>query len=104
MTVFINWVNFLSWFRIFILDLFLVKMGIIFFSELLPKLPTSGVFEIDSALTRQPVSNAIDTSTVWQYADDESQWHNFQWYESRILEVSVVYTSPTENVVLVTIL
>ena len=57
------------------------------FSELLPKLPTTGLFEIDGALTRQPVT--IDTSTVWQYADDDSQWHNFQWYESRILEVGV---------------
>ncbi|CAG0886042.1 unnamed protein product, partial [Darwinula stevensoni] len=55
--------------------------------ELMPPLPTTGIFSVDSLLSR---SSGIQQETIaWQWRDDRSTWHNYSPLDSRIIEVSM---------------
>lgn len=58
--------------------------------ELMPKLPTHGMFAVDSLLEKPsslPGSNHHDLPIVWQWRDDRSQWHPYSPMDCRIIEV-----------------
>ncbi|KAJ8973590.1 hypothetical protein NQ317_010027 [Molorchus minor] len=54
--------------------------------ELMPKLPTDGIFAVDSLLER-PSSMAKD-QPVWQWRDDRGLWHPYGAVDSRIIEAA----------------
>lgn len=53
--------------------------------ELMPMLPSDGIFAIDGALQR-PSGCAQDT-VMWQWQDDRATWQNYSTSDSRIIEV-----------------
>ena len=53
--------------------------------ELMPKLPTDGLFAIDLML-RKSSSQSTDC-VVWQWLDDHGMWHPYSVIDSRIIEV-----------------
>eukprot|EP00795_Rhopilema_esculentum_P016382 gene16382-7784_t len=57
-----------------------------FVSELLPKLPATGVFSVDALLVKGSQQNT--TSGCWQWRDDRGVWHNYMWVDNRILEAA----------------
>ncbi|CAH0556432.1 unnamed protein product [Brassicogethes aeneus] len=54
--------------------------------ELMPKLPTDGIFAVDALLER-PASVAKD-QPVWQWRDDRGLWHPYGPVDSRIIEAA----------------
>ncbi|XP_066255069.1 E3 ubiquitin-protein ligase TRIP12 isoform X1 [Euwallacea similis] len=52
--------------------------------ELMPKLPTDGIFSVDALLER-PTILAKD-QPVWQWRDDRGWWHPYGAVDSRIIE------------------
>lgn len=59
----------------------------------MPKLPTHGMFAVDSLLEKSsplPGSNHQDIPIVWQWKDDRSQWHPYSPMDCRIIEVSIL--------------
>ncbi|XP_026324123.1 E3 ubiquitin-protein ligase TRIP12 isoform X4 [Hyposmocoma kahamanoa] len=53
--------------------------------ELMPRLPTDGIFAVDAHLDR-PWSAATDRTPHWQWRDDRGVWRSYSWAESRALE------------------
>ncbi|XP_026764305.2 E3 ubiquitin-protein ligase TRIP12 isoform X3 [Galleria mellonella] len=53
--------------------------------ELMPRLPTDGIFAVDAHLDR-PWSAANDRTAHWQWRDDRGTWRSYSWAESRALE------------------
>ncbi|KAL4705000.1 hypothetical protein ACJJTC_009788 [Scirpophaga incertulas] len=53
--------------------------------ELMPRLPTDGIFAVDAYLDR-PWSAPTDRSAHWQWRDDRGVWRSYSWAESRALE------------------
>ncbi|XP_041974550.1 E3 ubiquitin-protein ligase TRIP12 [Aricia agestis] len=53
--------------------------------ELMPRLPTDGIFAVDAHLDR-PWSTTTDKSAQWQWRDDRGVWRSYSWAESRALE------------------
>jgi len=51
----------------------------------MPKLPTDGLFAIDSML-RKSSSQPTDC-VIWQWIDDHGMWHPYSVIDSRIIEV-----------------
>lgn len=56
-----------------------------FISELLPKLPSDGIFEVD-ALLFKPQHKA--EQGLWQWRDDRGLWHTYSWIDSKIIEAA----------------
>ncbi|CAB3366687.1 Hypothetical predicted protein [Cloeon dipterum] len=54
--------------------------------ELMPRLPTDGLFSVDSLIER-PVPVAQDAVT-WQWRDDRELWHSYNSMDSRIIEAA----------------
>lgn len=54
--------------------------------ELMPKLPTDGIFAVDALLER-PSSIAKD-QPVWQWRDDRGLWHPYGAVDCRIIEAA----------------
>ncbi|KAK9879662.1 hypothetical protein WA026_006724 [Henosepilachna vigintioctopunctata] len=54
--------------------------------ELMPKLPTDGIFAVDSLLER-PASQLKD-QPVWQWRDDRGLWRPYGAVDSRIIEAA----------------
>ncbi|CAH1114025.1 unnamed protein product [Psylliodes chrysocephalus] len=54
--------------------------------ELMPKLPTDGIFAVDSLLER-PTSISKD-QPGWQWRDDRGLWHPYGAVDSRIIEAA----------------
>ncbi|KAG5888420.1 hypothetical protein JTB14_016323 [Gonioctena quinquepunctata] len=54
--------------------------------ELMPKLPTEGIFAVDTLLER-PSSIAKD-QPIWQWRDDRGLWHPYGAVDSRIIEAA----------------
>ncbi|XP_049822761.1 E3 ubiquitin-protein ligase TRIP12 isoform X2 [Aethina tumida] len=54
--------------------------------ELMPKLPTDGIFAVDQLLER-PTTVAKD-QPVWQWRDDRGMWHAYGAVDSRIIEAA----------------
>lgn len=59
----------------------------------MPKLPSDGLFSVDSLLDRNGMYGAIPGSgssqqmVQWQWRDDRSMWHSYTSLDSRIIEV-----------------
>ncbi|CAH0747219.1 unnamed protein product [Diatraea saccharalis] len=56
--------------------------------ELMPRLPTDGIFAVDAYLDR-PWSAPTDRTAHWQWRDDRGVWRSYSWAESRALEAGV---------------
>ncbi|XP_059049375.1 E3 ubiquitin-protein ligase TRIP12 [Achroia grisella] len=56
--------------------------------ELMPRLPTDGIFAVDAHLDR-PWSATTDRAAHWQWRDDRGAWRSYSWAESRALEAGV---------------
>lgn len=54
--------------------------------ELMPRLPTDGIFNVDNLLTRHP--HAHHDAVVWQWKDDRGLWHSYSAFDSRIVEAA----------------
>lgn len=54
--------------------------------ELMPKLPTDGVFAVDALLERQ--TNVAKDQPVWQWRDDRAVWHPYSSVDCRIIETA----------------
>ena len=54
-------------------------------AELMPRLPTDGIFRVDGLLSRPPV---MQPEGIWQWKDERGIWHSFDPADSRILEAS----------------
>ena len=54
----------------------------------MPKLPTDGLFAIDSML-RKSSSQPTDC-VMWQWLDDHGMWHPYSVIDSRIIEVRLM--------------
>ncbi|KAL8586262.1 hypothetical protein ACOMHN_003777 [Nucella lapillus] len=52
--------------------------------ELLPKLPSDGVFSIDAMLRKGP--NLHNEAVVWQWQDDRSIWHPYSSIDCKLIE------------------
>ncbi|CAG9769753.1 unnamed protein product [Ceutorhynchus assimilis] len=54
--------------------------------ELMPKLPTDGIFSVDTLLEK-PTLIAKD-QPIWQWRDDRGWWHSYGAVDSRIIEAA----------------
>ncbi|KAL3281120.1 hypothetical protein HHI36_004342 [Cryptolaemus montrouzieri] len=54
--------------------------------ELMPKLPTDGIFAVDTLLER-PISQVKD-QPIWQWRDDRGLWRPYGAVDSRIIEAA----------------
>ncbi|XP_037942142.1 E3 ubiquitin-protein ligase TRIP12 isoform X3 [Teleopsis dalmanni] len=54
--------------------------------ELMPRLPTDGIFSVDALLDR-PTLNTQD-QIQWQWRDDRGMWHNYSAIDSRMIEAA----------------
>lgn len=62
------------------------------YRELMPKLPSDGIFAVDAMLRK---GNSVNTdAVVWQWRDDRGMWHPYTPIDSRIIEVSL-HRAPT---------
>lgn len=55
-------------------------------AELMPKLPTDGIFAVDALLER-PLNQSKDQPT-WQWRDDRGIWHPYGTVDSRMIEAA----------------
>ena len=54
--------------------------------ELMPRLPSDGIFSVDNLLTKQ---TGVQTDTIlWQWKDDRGLWHPYSAIDSRIIEAA----------------
>ncbi|CAB3980054.1 E3 ubiquitin- ligase TRIP12, partial [Paramuricea clavata] len=53
-------------------------------SELLPNLPSDGIFSFDSLLSK----GHRPEQAYWQWKDDQNVWHSYSWIDSRIIEAA----------------
>lgn len=56
--------------------------------ELMPKLPTDGIFTVDALLKKGPLLNT--DSVQWQWKDDAGNWHPYSTIDSRMIEAAHV--------------
>lgn len=54
--------------------------------ELMPKLPTDGIFAVDTFLERP--STLCKEQPAWQWRDDRGLWHPYSSVDSRIIETA----------------
>ncbi|KAK4337072.1 hypothetical protein RND71_043702 [Anisodus tanguticus] len=55
-------------------------------AELMPKLPTDGIFAVESLFNKQ--SNSPLDEVVWQWKDDNGTWKSYNTIDSKLLETS----------------
>ncbi len=68
------------------------------FSELLPVLPTDGIFEIDAVISRVHGTNANDAPIAqWYWKDETGSWQAYNSFDSRMLEVRLTPLSRYEE-------
>lgn len=53
----------------------------------MPRLPSDGVFAIDSLLMKQ--NNSREDTVVWQWRDDRGLWHPYTSIDNKIIEVTI---------------
>lgn len=54
--------------------------------ELMPRLPSDGIFSVDNLLTRQ---TGVQSETIlWQWKDDRGLWHPYSGIDNRIIEAA----------------
>ncbi|KHN84712.1 E3 ubiquitin-protein ligase TRIP12 [Toxocara canis] len=56
--------------------------------ELLPRLPSEGVFEIDSVMMRSHAAFHEIPPAQWFWKDDTNQWQPFNSFDSRVIEMA----------------
>lgn len=54
--------------------------------ELMPRLPTDGIFSVDSLLTKQ--LSAQTDAVLWQWKDDRGLWHPYNNIDNKIVEAA----------------
>lgn len=54
--------------------------------ELMPRLPSDGVFHVDSLLMK-PSNNHSD-AVIWQWSDDKGLWHPYTSIDNKIIEAA----------------
>ncbi|XP_049857305.1 E3 ubiquitin-protein ligase TRIP12 isoform X2 [Schistocerca gregaria] len=54
--------------------------------ELMPRLPTDGIFTVDALLERP--NNHVHDTVQWQWRDDRGLWHPYSTIDSRIIEAA----------------
>ena len=54
--------------------------------ELMPRLPTDGVFEVDLFWAKQTV--ITNNGVIWQWKDDSGLWHSYNAIDCKILEAA----------------
>lgn len=69
-----------------------------FISELLPNLPSDGIFLVDALLCK-PQQKA--EQGLWQWRDDRGLWHTYSWIDSKIIEAA--YQSGEDELTLTTL-
>ncbi|XP_050411436.2 E3 ubiquitin-protein ligase TRIP12 [Patella vulgata] len=67
--------------------------------ELLPKLPSDGIFRIDTLLGRNAGFSA--DAIAWQWQDDRNIWHSYTPIDSRIIEDA--YSAAEDEISLTTV-
>ena len=60
------------------------SVSFFFHSELLPNLPSDGIFSFDSLLSK----GHRPEQAYWQWKDDQNVWHSYSWIDSRIIEAA----------------
>lgn len=55
------------------------------YSELMPRLPTDGIFAVDALLKRGTIQST--DAAIWQWKDDGGIWRPYSQIDNRILEV-----------------
>lgn len=59
-----------------------------FYSELLPRLPTDGLFSVNALLHK---GGAVSQDgAFWQWQDDRGLWHMYNPIDNKIVEVTSV--------------
>ena len=69
--------------------------ALLLFSELMPKLPTDGIFSVDQYLKKSSSlltrcgggSQSTSDAVAWQWRDDRGLWHSYSQIDCRIIEV-----------------
>lgn len=56
----------------------------------MPKLPSDGIFSIDSMLRKG--SSVSGDAVIWQWRDDRGMWHPYALIDSRIIEVRLKFS------------
>ncbi|CAI4228739.1 unnamed protein product [Auanema sp. JU1783] len=51
--------------------------------ELFPRLPTTGMFDIDAIFFKQSIADVL-----WYYQDEDSQWQPYRPHENKLLEMA----------------
>lgn len=54
--------------------------------ELMPRLPTNGIFEVDLFWTKQTVIS--NNGVIWQWKDDSGLWHSYNSIDCKMLEAA----------------
>lgn len=58
--------------------------------ELMPCLPTEGIFSIESILEKQGSSPQETSQFHWQWRDDNGTWHSYTSNDSRLIEAAFI--------------
>lgn len=56
-------------------------------AELMPKLPTDGIFAVEALFTNKQSFTQLD-EVIWQWKDDAGAWQSYNQLDSRLLESS----------------
>lgn len=62
--------------------------------ELMPALPTTGLFSVNSLLMKHPSLALGEQEVTWQWKDDKGVWQSYSPIDSRIIEVNYKTTLP----------
>jgi len=57
--------------------------------ELLPALPSTGLFAVDALLKKHPSVALHEEEVTWQWKDDKGCWKSYGAMDSRIIEVQL---------------
>ena len=55
--------------------------------ELMPALPATGLFSVDTLLKKHPSLTLGEEEVTWQWKDDKGNWKSYSPMDSRIVEV-----------------
>lgn len=67
-------------------------------AELMPRLPTDGIFSVNANLDRE--NNSSQESVIWQWRDDRGIWHRYSAVDNKLIDSA--HRAGDEEVTLVT--
>lgn len=67
-------------------------------AELMPRLPTDGIFSVNASLDRE--NNSSQESVIWQWRDDRGIWHRYSTVDNKLIDSA--HRAGDEEVTLVT--